>query len=190
MAYDFFFFHSQVNVSDLEGKVIGLYFSANWYIPCRNFTQVLANTYDQLKTNGSEFEVVFVSSDEDLDAFHNYYASMPWLAVPFSDLESKKALNRRFDVEGIPCLIILQPNSLKDEAMLREGVEIVYRFGVRAFPFTGERLEELEREEKERHESQTLVNLLTNHDRDFLLGHHTPKQVSLFQIFNPNEASL
>ncbi|PSR99554.1 Nucleoredoxin like [Actinidia chinensis var. chinensis] len=168
---------TQVNVSELEGKVIGLYFSANWYIPCRNFTQVLANTYNQLKTNGSEFEVVFVSSDEDLDAFNNYYASMPWLAVPFSDLDSKKALNRRFDVEGIPCLIILQPNSPKDEAVLREGVEIVYRFGVMAFPFTGERLEELEREEKERHESQTLVNLLTNHDRDFLLGHHTPKQV-------------
>ncbi|GFZ10482.1 hypothetical protein Acr_21g0010810 [Actinidia rufa] len=126
----------EVNVSELEGKVIGLYFSANWYIPCRNFTQVLANTYNQLKTNGSEFEVVFVSSDEDLDAFNNYYASMPWLAVPFSDLESKKALNRRFDVEGIPCLIILQPNSPKDEAMLREGVEIVYRFGTFSWGIT------------------------------------------------------
>ncbi|PSS31222.1 Nucleoredoxin like [Actinidia chinensis var. chinensis] len=168
---------TQVKVSDLEGKVIGLYFSANWYIPCRNFTQVLANTYDKLKTSGSEFEVVFVSSDEDLDAFNNYYASMPWLAIPFSDLESKKALNRRFDVEGIPCLIILQPNSPKDEDTLREGVEIVYRYGVGAFPFTRGRLEELEREENERHENQTLLNLLTNHDRDFLLGHQAPKQV-------------
>jgi len=166
---------TQVKVSDLEGKVIGLYFSANWYLPCRKFTEHLVNLYDQLKSNGSQFEVVFVSSDEDLNAFNNYHSLMPWLAIPFSDLESKKSLNRRFDVEGIPCLIILQPG--KDGAAFRDGVDIMYRYGVKAFPFTDERLEELKREELERHESQTLLNLLAGHDRDFLLGHPTPKQV-------------
>ncbi|GMP44613.1 hypothetical protein CsSME_00013472 [Camellia sinensis var. sinensis] len=171
---------TQVKVSDLEGKVIGLYFSANWYLPCQNFTQVLVNAYEQLKICESKFEVVFVSSDEDLEAFNNYRAGMPWLAIPFSDLESKKALNRRFDIEGIPCLIILQPNGRKDDdGILHNGVEMIYRYGVQAFPFSKERLEELEEEERERHESQTLINLLTNHDRDFLLGHHPmPKQVS------------
>ena len=83
-----------MKVSDLEGKVIGLYFSANWYPPCRNFTPVLVDMYEQLKTNGSNFEIVYVSSDEDLNAFNNYHALMPWLAIPFSDLEAKKALNR------------------------------------------------------------------------------------------------
>ncbi|KAL6994782.1 protein-disulfide reductase [Sarracenia purpurea var. burkii] len=177
---------TQVKVSDLEGKVIGIYFSANWYQPCRIFTQVLAKTYHQLRSNGSEFEVVFVSSDEDMDAFNNYHnACMPWLAVPFSDLESKKELNRRFDVEAIPCLVILQPEDggggrRREEggAELRDGVEVVYRYGAEAFPFTKERLEELEREERERRKSQTVISLLTNHDRDFLLGHHpSPKQV-------------
>jgi len=168
---------TQVKVSDLEGKVIGLYFSANWYLPCRKFTEHLVNLYDQLKSNGSQFEVVFVSSDEDLNAFNNYHSLMPWLAIPFSDLESKKSLNRRFDVEGIPCLIILQPGRTGDGAAFRDGVDIMYRYGVKAFPFTDERLEELKREELERHESQTLLNLLAGHDRDFLLGHPTPKQV-------------
>ncbi|CAL5383410.1 unnamed protein product [Camellia sinensis] len=170
---------TQVKVSDLEGKVIGLYFSANWYLPCQNFTQVLVHAYEQLKICESKFEVVFVSSDEDLEAFNNYRAGMPWLAIPFSDLESKKALNRRFDIEGIPYLIILQPNGRKDDdGILHNGVEMIYRYGVQAFPFSKERLEELEEEERERHESQTLINLLTNHDRDFLLRHHPmPKQV-------------
>lgn len=86
---------------------------------------------------------------------------MPWLAVPFSDLESKKSLNRRFDVEGIPCLIILQPNKTKGGTIFHDGVDIIYRYGARAFPFIEERLEELKREEKERYESQTSVNLLT-----------------------------
>lgn len=172
---------AQVKVSDLEGKVIGLYFSANWYPPCRNFTPVLVEFYEQLKTSGSNFEIVYVSSDEDLDAFNNYHGSMPWLAIPFSDLETKKALNKKFDIEGIPCLVILQPNNNKDDA-LHDGVELIYRYGVRAFPFTKERLEKLMEEEREKHERQTLTNLLTNHDRDHLLGHPRPKQVPIASL--------
>ncbi|XVE69679.1 hypothetical protein DITRI_Ditri10aG0010400 [Diplodiscus trichospermus] len=162
--------HQQVKISDLEGKVIGLYFSANWYPPCRNFNRVLIDVYKQLKSNGSNFEIVFVSSDEDLDAFNTYRESMPWLSIPFSDLETKKALNRKFEVEGIPCLVILQPEDNKDGATLFDGVELIYRYGVEAYPFTKKRLEELQREERLRHENQTLTNLLTNPERDYLLG--------------------
>lgn len=169
----------QVEVSELEGKVVGLYFSANWYPPCRNFTEILINAYEHLNRSGSKFEVVFVSSDEDLDAFNKYRALMPWLSIPFSDLETKKALDRKFDIEGIPCLIILQPKDTKDEATLHDGVEIIYRFGIQAFPFTKQRLQELERQVREKHESQTLTNLLTNLDREYLLGHPPSKQVSL-----------
>ncbi|KAL9395469.1 hypothetical protein Peur_009722 [Populus x canadensis] len=168
---------SQVKVSDLEGKVLGLYFSANWYVPCRSFTtQVLVGAYEHLKSKGSNFEIVFVSSDEDLDAFNNYRANMPWLSIPFSDLETKRALNSKFEIEAIPFLVILQPEDNKYEATIHDGVELLNRFGVQAFPFTKERLEELEMEEKEKRESQTLINLLTNHDRDYLLGHPAAKQ--------------
>ncbi|EEF52780.1 probable nucleoredoxin 2 isoform X4 [Ricinus communis] len=172
----------KVKVSELEGKVIGLYFSANWYPPCRNFNQVLAGVYEQLKENGSNFEVVFVSSDENLDAFNNYRALMPWLSIPFSDLETKKALDRKFNIEGVPCLVILQPKDDKEEATLHDGVDLLYRFGVQAFPFTKERLEELKMQEKEKHESQTLTNLLTNHDRDYLFAHPAPKQVPVASL--------
>ncbi|XP_043713064.1 probable nucleoredoxin 2 [Telopea speciosissima] len=173
---------NQVKISELEGKVVGLYFSANWYPSCRNFTPVLANVYEQLKGQGVSFEIVFVSSDEDAYAFDNYRACMPWLAIPFSDLATKKALNQRFNVEGIPCLIIFQPKDNEDAGPLHEGVEIIYRFGARAFPFTKQRLEELEKELREKHESQTLINLLTNQTRDFLLGHPLPKQVPVASL--------
>ncbi|KAJ6731110.1 THIOREDOXIN [Salix viminalis] len=169
---------TKVKVSDLEGKVLGLYFSANWHVPCRSFTtRVLVGAYEHLKSNGSNFEIVFISSDEDLVAFNNYRANMPWLSIPFADLETKKALNSKFDIESIPCLVILQPKDNKHGATLHDGIELLHRFGVRAFPFTEERLEKLEMEEKEKHESQTLINLLTNHDRDYLLGHPAMKQV-------------
>ncbi|CAN1127404.1 Probable nucleoredoxin 2 [Linum perenne] len=175
---------AQVKISELEGTIVGLYFSANWYPPCRNFNQFLIGAYQQLKTsNGSNFEIVFVSCDEDLNAFDGYRAGMPWLSVPFSDLEAKKSLTSKFEIEGIPCLVILQPGEGKDvESGLRNGVELMYRFGVNAFPFTKQRLEQLQREEKEKHDSQTLVNLLTNHDRDYVLGHPAPKQVSVASL--------
>ncbi|KAE8654062.1 DC1 domain-containing protein isoform 3 [Hibiscus syriacus] len=168
----------QVMISDIEGKVIGLYFSANWYPPCRNFNSLLIGVYEQLKSNGCNFEVVFVSSDEDLSAFNGYRESMPWLSIPYADLETKKTLNRQFDVEGIPCLIILQP----DGSTLHDGVELIYKYGVEAFPFTKEKLEELQREERMKHESQTLTNLLTNSGRDYLLDPTLTRQVPIDSV--------
>ncbi|KAK9112615.1 hypothetical protein Scep_020134 [Stephania cephalantha] len=177
----------QVKVSELEGKVVGIYFSANWYPLCQKFTKVLGNVYEQLKCTGAQFEVVFVSSDEDIDAFNRYRACMPWLAIPFSDLDSKKALNKRFHIEDIPCLIILHSDGINLEdnttILLHDGVELIYRYGAQAFPFSKERLEELERVEKAKRENQTITNLLTNDNRDFLLCHSSPsKQVSITSL--------
>ncbi|XP_028784615.1 probable nucleoredoxin 2 [Neltuma alba] len=171
---------SQVKVCDIEGKVVGLLFGANWYAPCRRFTEVLVCIYEELRSKVPGFEIVYVSSDEDLSAFETYYAQMPWLAIPFSDLETKKALTKKFDVEGIPRLVILLPNGCnKDEATVDDGVELIYRYGVEAYPFSKERLEQLKREDREKHENQTLINLLTNHNRDYVLG---PPQADIKQV--------
>ncbi len=55
--------------------------------PCRAFTPQLAEQYNNLKDK--PFEIVFISSDRDEQAFHEYHGSMPWLAVPFSDRDAK-----------------------------------------------------------------------------------------------------
>lgn len=49
----------------LNGKAVGLYFSAHWCPPCRAFTPVLAEVYRTLKHKRDDFEVVFVSGDRD-----------------------------------------------------------------------------------------------------------------------------
>uniref|UniRef100_A0A1D1YWM3 protein-disulfide reductase n=1 Tax=Anthurium amnicola TaxID=1678845 RepID=A0A1D1YWM3_9ARAE len=166
----------QVKVSDLDDKVVGLYYSANWYTPCQKFTQLLVSVYDQLKKSGVRFEVVFVSTDEDGDAFQRYYACMPWLAIPFSELESRRALSKKFQIEGIPALVLLQT---KDGEMMveQDGVELVYKYGPRAFPFSVERIELLDNEEKEKHDRQTMTELLTNSSRDFLQADFTKQDM-------------
>ncbi|KAF6168102.1 hypothetical protein GIB67_011487 [Kingdonia uniflora] len=167
----------QVNAKDVEGKTIGLYFSANWYPQCQNFTPVLANTYKQLKEQGANFEIVFVSSDEDLSSFDEYYRTMPWLAVPFSDLQCKKSLTERFQIEGIPSVIIIDPFG---KLIQTDGVDLTYRFGVKAFPFTHERIADLEDEEKANHETQTLESLLSTHSRDYVISQK--EQVPISQM--------
>jgi len=89
-----------------EGKVIGLYFSAHWCPPCKAFTPLLVKTYQKLKTAGKELEVVFVSSDKDMSQFQEYFATMPWLAIPPGD-KRKGALSTRYEVQGIPTLVLI-----------------------------------------------------------------------------------
>lgn len=173
----------QVRICDLEGKIVGIYFSANWYPPCREFTPVLADAYEQLKVRCDPgFEIVFVSCDEDKEAFDEYCAVMPWLAIPFPDLETKRRLNRRFDIEELPCLIILQQSYDKQDFRILDGVDLIYRHGIQAYPFTKQRVEELLQSENDKHQNQTLIDLLTNHDRDFLLSHTTSKQVCFLKV--------
>jgi len=94
-------------VSDVEGKVVALYFSAHWCPPCRAFTPTLIKAYNDAKAAGANFELVFVSSDEDVEGFDDYTKDMPWLAVKFDDEEARSQIGEKFGIKGIPALIIV-----------------------------------------------------------------------------------
>lgn len=89
------------------GSFLALYFSAHWCPPCRGFTPKLAAAYKKVKAGGAKLEVAFVSSDRDKEGFDEYFAEMPWLAVPFEDRDAKAKLSALFEVRGIPTLILL-----------------------------------------------------------------------------------
>jgi nucleoredoxin len=102
-------------------EVVGIYFSAHWCGPCRNFTPQLAEAYKKITSKGKPFEIVFVSSDQSEADFQNYYGSMPWLALPFQD-ERQDKLSSKFKIEGIPTLILLDKNG---KVISRDGREII-----------------------------------------------------------------
>jgi len=96
-----------VDVDELKGagKVIGLYFSAHWCPPCRQFTPMLVKAYtEHLKAKG--LEIIFVSSDKSAKEFQEYYGTMPWLAIPNGD-ERKAKLSKLFGVQGIPSFALV-----------------------------------------------------------------------------------
>lgn len=158
---------NEVQLPELEGKIIGLYFAANWYPKCEAFTPALAAAYHQLMERGAGFEVVFVSCDEDRSSFERFHRAMPWPAVPFGDLRCKKRLSQRFQVEGIPRLVVLAPNG---EVVHSDAVELVHRYGDWAFPFTSARVAELEEDEKSKYASQTLEKIFSITGRDYVNG--------------------
>jgi len=95
----------------LEGKVIGIYFSAHWCGPCRNYTPQLAAFYNQAKAAGKNFEVVFASCDHDESSAMAYFKeSHPWTMIPYDDSE-RETLSATFRVSGIPRLVILSGNT-------------------------------------------------------------------------------
>jgi len=109
-----------VSTSSLEGKLTFLYFSAHWCPPCRGFTPKLAEFYKNL---GGKAEIVFVSSDRSEAEFKSYYdESHPWLALPYAQRDIKEKLSKKFKVDGIPTLVLLNGNA---EVVTRNGRGIV-----------------------------------------------------------------
>ena len=70
----------KVSAAVLEGKFVGLYFSASWCGPCRAFTPSLIKFREAHK---NDFEVILVGADGSPKAQANYMKKykMPWLAL-------------------------------------------------------------------------------------------------------------
>lgn len=118
---------TSVDVASLATKgIIGLYCSAHWCPPCRGFTPALAEWYTNFKAtspHADDFEIVFVSSDRDQAAFDEYFAEMPWLALPYAARGAKASIAKRFKVQGIPTLLLL--DGATGELVSRDGRSIV-----------------------------------------------------------------
>jgi nucleoredoxin len=99
---------------DLDGPAIegtpkytALYFSAHWCPPCRMFTPKLVEWYKEFKAKHPDFELVFVSSDQDEAAMQEYIKgdNMPWPYVKFD--KAKEEIFRQYSSSGIPYLVLI-----------------------------------------------------------------------------------
>ena len=81
------------------------YFSAHWCPPCRHFTPVLRDFYQEVKEMG--VEVVFVSADSSEKEMVAYMkeAHGDWLATQHESAVSK-LLDEKYGITGIPTLVV------------------------------------------------------------------------------------
>ena len=92
-------------------KVIGLYVSAQWCGPCRQFTPKLVAYYNKVAAAHPEFEIVFVSCDKTASAMESYMRDdqMPWPALNFDKVAGNAAL-KKYLGESIPYLVVVDEN--------------------------------------------------------------------------------
>eukprot|EP00760_Papus_ankaliazontas_P039034 PhM_4_TR9471/c2_g1_i2/m.2196/K17609/NXN; nucleoredoxin len=133
--------------SAIDGKTVMLYLSASWCPPCRAFTPKLAAYYEALKSkHNDKVEIVFVSLDNEQQAFTDYYGKMPWLAIPFNP-ETKDDANSHlmseFGLSTIPSLVILNPDG---SVVTTAGRNVVLGDAqAEQFPYTAESADTLAR---------------------------------------------
>ena len=111
---------NKVDLAKLNGKAVGIYFSAQWSPPCRTFTPTLVDFRNKY---ADQFEVVLVSSDRDDATMKKYIeeAGMPWLTVS-REGEVAEQLDKKYEVHSIPTLVILKSDG---SLLTREGRSLV-----------------------------------------------------------------
>ena len=90
-------------------KVVCLYFTASWCPPCQGFCPLLIDFYNDINSTEKQLEIILVSRDQNKDDFEEYYAQMPWLALPFND-DRIPNLAEKYGIKGIPILLVLKKN--------------------------------------------------------------------------------
>ena len=93
-------------------KVIGLYFSADWCGPCRQFTPELVSFYERMNNRRGkkdQFEIVWVSRCRDGNSYAQYFSHMPWKALPPEEAmgERGQQLGDKYKVKSIPSLVLI-----------------------------------------------------------------------------------
>jgi nucleoredoxin len=74
--------------------------------PCRGFTPLLIEFY-KTHSKDKNFEIIYISSDRDEKAFNEYYKDMPWLTLTYSERKKKEELGKKFNITGIPTILLL-----------------------------------------------------------------------------------
>ena len=116
-----------------DKKVLAFYFSAHWCPPCRQFTPVLARSYDQARQAGlaGGVELIFVSSDRSEQEMMSYLRESHghWFALPHGAREAQ-SLSSQYGVRGIPALVVV---AMDGTVVSKDGRQEVTSLGMSAF---------------------------------------------------------
>lgn len=92
-----------------DAKLIGIYFSMHNCPPCRMFTPVFAELFNDINQGGKVMDVIFCSGDKTQEEYDEYYGEMPWLALPKGDARLGP-IAKKYEVKGVPRLIVIKPD--------------------------------------------------------------------------------
>ena len=111
------------SVARLAGvKFYGIYFSASWCPPCREFTPGLVDAYGKIRELYPEFELVLVNRDrtpQDMEAYMRD-DRMQFPAIGWDSIQFASEINR-YAGEGIPDLVLVDESGRVLSDSFRNG---------------------------------------------------------------------
>ncbi|KAK1363310.1 hypothetical protein POM88_038871 [Heracleum sosnowskyi] len=129
------------NVPEVPRKIILHYFAALRCPTCDIITKSLKRMCYELELEGkrSFMKIIFISLDRDKTSFEQHFSKMSWLTLPF-DMRIESLIDL-FGVRGTSKLVVIE---LSGEIVTTEARDLVYFFGLKAYPFTEERVKKME----------------------------------------------
>ncbi|KAL6526329.1 hypothetical protein OROMI_029969 [Orobanche minor] len=185
-----------VKAEQLKDKVIGIYFlplSAKNPRHSMWHTSLLKDVYDDLHA-ANNFEIVLVACN-DLDTdfkaemavhgsphcdsqkrFQDLFSCMPWTAIPFSDVTSRKHVQRSFGVNEEftfqPTMYIVDQTGM---VLQCSSWDIFDYYGALGYPFSDKRLKFLRTEEFIASPQPSLKALLGSPPRNYVISNNGDK---------------
>lgn len=134
-----------VKVDQLQNKYVILYllrdYVHNVEVTCPDIIPDLMETYK--KYGKTELEIVFLWLGDDKEAFSKQSCFMPWLSVLPEDERTVNVLTEEFDFEDRVCLLLFDRNG---SLRLYDATANINAYGVVGFPFTHEKIKEVDTE--------------------------------------------
>lgn len=176
----------------MEGKVIILHFVqlVSWTNKLRLYVSSLVDIYNAIHPTGV-FEVVFIGVMFGKNAskpqklfkyFEQKFSIMPWLAIPFSDIQSPEYWEARLRFPFSPWIgrsstasVVIDPTGV----VLKWCADDYFvEYGAEAYPFTDKRIVFLLSQDKDALKHPSITNLLTSPQRDYVINNKN--QVYIF----------
>lgn len=95
-------------LEERKPKLVAIYCSMHRCPPCRVFTPLLTEVYNEANEDEHVLDIIFMSGDKTDEEFKEYYAEMPWLAFPRGNKELQNRVAKTYEVKGVPRLIMLR----------------------------------------------------------------------------------
>ncbi|CAI5448076.1 unnamed protein product [Caenorhabditis angaria] len=130
-----FFSGTQIRLEDgrmvdagehVRGKIVVLYFSASWCAPCRKFTPIMKELYNQINQTNQPIEIILLSRDYMRFQLEEYLEKhgVTWAVCPLRDPLIEKCMDT-YGVENLPdCRVVNEWG----ESIDNEGRKNVMKF--------------------------------------------------------------
>lgn len=154
----------------------------------------LLEAYEEHHSTGN-FEVISVAimgeeedglvNVEEEAIFSQQFSRLPWLAVPFSDIETRRKLTKEFTT---PIFLDFESFSFigaNGKLLMRHAEDCLSEFGADFYPFTHQRVKEVCADEDSHWqlEISSIHSLLASPNRDFLISSQGDKVIIFLSSF-------